>query len=131
MRSDESIGGWRLGGVTMHVTSTASTGVVNADTIFAFHQEGRRVWCRYAGGDVVDGFLLGTITGDVLRFGYVQCDRDGRVDAGTSEGSLAVTGDGRIRMEEHFRWLTREGSGVNVFEELPRRPADSRGAGDA
>ncbi|HKN68484.1 MAG TPA: hypothetical protein VJW73_19505 [Gemmatimonadaceae bacterium] len=123
MRSHDSTVGWRLDGVRMHVTSTASAGVVNSETTFTFHQDGSRVWCRYTGGDVIDGFLLGSIAGDSLRFGYVQYDRDGRLDAGMSEGSLTMTTDGRIRMEEHFRWLTREGSGVNVFEELPHRMA--------
>lgn len=103
----------------MHVTGTAAVGVVNAATIFEFHQEGSRIWCRYAGGDVTDGFLLGNIVGDTMHFAYVQCERNGRLDAGVSEGDLGRTSDGRIQMRERFRWLTREGSGTNVFEELP------------
>jgi hypothetical protein len=110
---------WQLDGVKMYVTSTAEAGVVNAATIFEFHQTGSRVWCRYAGGDVSDGFLLGNLVGDTVRFAYVQSDRQGRLDSGMSDGDLGRTGDGRIQMRERFRWLTRDGSGMNVFEELP------------
>lgn len=119
VRSDDGTVRWQLDGVRMYVTSTAATGVVNAHTVFEFHQAGSRVWCRYAGGDVVDGFLLGNLVGDTVRFAYVQCDEQGRLDTGVSDGDLARTGDGRIQMQERFRWLTREGSGMNVFEELP------------
>jgi hypothetical protein len=118
VQSDEQPVSWQLDGVTMHVTSTASLGVVNAETTFEFHQEGSRIWCRYAGGAVLDGFLIGHVVRDTVQFVYIQTDRDGRLDAGTSEGDLRRTADGRIQMEERFHWLTRDGSGLNVFEEL-------------
>ena len=120
MRSGDGAVSWQLDGVRMSVVGTAAAGVVNAETIFEFHQSGSQIWCRYAGGDVIDGFLLGNLVGDMVRFAYVQCDRQGRLDTGMSEGDLSRTGDGRIQMHERFRWLTREGSGTNLFEELPQ-----------
>ena len=43
---------------------------------------------------------------------------DGNVDAGVSEGTVERTSDGRLRLVEHFQWITRPESGVNIFEEI-------------
>jgi hypothetical protein len=48
----------------------------------------------------------------------VQADLDGNVDAGVSEGTVERTSDGRLRLVEHFQWITRPESGVNIFEEI-------------
>jgi hypothetical protein len=52
-----------------------------------------------------------------VEFRYVQVDHDGNLDSGVSTGSLIRLPDGRLRLEENFRWLTRVGAGRNVFEE--------------
>ena len=108
-----------LDGIRMHVVSTANVGVVNAETLFTFTQEGSVVSARYSGGEVRLGYLVGVISSEGFRFRYTQLDVEGRLDGGYSTCEISRTHDGRIRLVEHFQWESREGSGTNVFEELP------------
>ena len=108
-----------LDGIRMHVVSTANAGVVNAETLFTFTQEGSVVSAGYSGGKVRLGYLVGVISSEGLRFRYAQLDVEGHLDGGYSNCEISRTDDGRIRLVEHFEWESREGSGTNVFEELP------------
>jgi hypothetical protein len=40
------------------------------------------------------------------------------LDAGVSEGVLDRLADGRLRLIEHYQWLTRPERGTNTFEEI-------------
>ncbi len=108
-----------LDGLRMHVSSTDEAGVVNAETILEFTQQDSVVSARYAGGDVRLGFLVGNRLGDALEFGFVQVDREGRVDGGCSQCEILYTPTGNVRIIEHFEWNTRPESGTNIFDELP------------
>ena len=109
-----------LDGLTMFVSTTATAGVVAADTRLHFVQRGERVFARYAGGRVARGCLVGRYTQRTLRFRYVQLEDGLAIHAGTSECDVEQLPDGRVRIIEHFAWSTRTGSGINVFDELPR-----------
>lgn len=106
-----------LDGLRMNATSTSANGVVNAETVFEFHQEGDAVWASYAGGFIQYGFLVGTIEGNALRFKYCQRQNDGVLDGGSSVGEVQRN-DGRTRIIERFDWASREGGGENIFEEI-------------
>ena len=108
-----------LDGVRMHVVTTATVGVVNAETLFTFTQEGSVVSARYSGGKVRLGYLVGEISPKGLHFRYAQLDVDGNLDGGHSTCEVSRAHDGKIRLIEHFEWASREGSGANIFEELP------------
>ena len=110
---------WNLDGIKANARDTAPGGVVGPETIFIFRQEGRVVEAIYAGGQVLRGFLVGTIEDDTLRMQYCQLDIDGRLDGGHSICDLQRTDDGRVRIVEHFEWATRDGNGNNVIEQLP------------
>ncbi|MGH7525855.1 MAG: DUF6196 family protein [Gemmatimonadales bacterium] len=107
-----------LDGRRMRAVATASVGEVNADTLFAFAQEGSTVWARYAGGAVQLGYLVGTLRPGRLTFRYAQVDGLGEVHGGRSVCDVTVLADGRVRLLEHFHWESREGSGTNVLEEV-------------
>jgi hypothetical protein len=107
-----------LNGIRMHVVSTAEGGEVNSETIFEFTQDGSVVSARYAGGKVRLGYLVGTMSAEGLCFRYAQIDTSGRIDGGYSTCEVARTADGRIRLAEHFKWDSREGSGTNLYEEI-------------
>ena len=108
-----------LNGVRMNVTQTAANGVVNAQTIFEFSHVGDIVEARYSGGGIAQGRLIGRFIGEQLEFRYVQLTVDGVLDGGRSICDVDETADGRLRLCEHFEWGSREGTGTNVFEELP------------
>lgn len=107
-----------LSGVRMTVSSSSAHSVVDASTVLTFEQQGNVVSARYRGGEIVDGYLIGHLQGWSLRFRYVQADRSGRLDAGVSEGVLDRLADGRLRLIEHYQWLTRPERGTNTFEEI-------------
>ena len=108
-----------LDGVRMFVSSTASNGVVDSRTEIVFSQRGPRVIGRYAGGRIQRGVLVGVISGEVLTFRYVQVEATREIHGGRSTGEITRTLEGRLRVVEQFEWTTRDGSGTNVFDELP------------
>lgn len=115
---DDGIERPELSGVRMTVSSSGAHSVVDASTVLTFEQQGNVVSARYRGGEIVDGYLIGHLQGWSLRFRYVQADRSGRLDAGVSEGVLDRLADGRLRLIEHYQWLTRPERGTNRFEEI-------------
>lgn len=108
-----------LDSVTMFVSSTANSGVVDARTRIAFRQHGLRVVGRYQGGRVRRGVLTGAVSGVVLTFRYLQVEVSGAIHGGRSTCDIARTTEGRLRIVERFEWTTGEGRGTNVFDELP------------
>ncbi len=102
----------------MTVSNSGAHSVVNASTVLTFEQQGNVVSARYRGGEIVDGYLIGHLEGWSLLFRYVQADLSGRLDAGVSQGELDRLPDGRLRLVEHYQWLTRPERGTNTFEEI-------------
>jgi hypothetical protein len=102
----------------MHVTNTHPSGVVDSDTIFEFTQEDEVVHATYKGGGVKLGFLIGKLTGKDLEFRYTQIQTNGVLDGGHSMCKVRQTVDGIVRIEEHFEWESRQGEGINIFEEV-------------
>jgi hypothetical protein len=107
-----------LDGVRMRVVATAANGVGGADTLFVFKQQGGVVTSAYAGGRIAAGFLAGKWEHGRLFFRYVQITTDEQVESGRSEAKLTRSAGGRLRLEEHFQWESKPGSGTNVFEEI-------------
>ncbi len=105
--------------VTMHVISTAETGVVNEDTIFHFTQHDEHVEASYSGGQIVKGFLVGIMKGQELAFTYCQLQKDQQLDNGVSQAELRMDSDGKILLVEHFEWKSRPGEkGTNTFRQI-------------
>jgi hypothetical protein len=105
--------------VRMFVSSTANSGVVDVQTRIAFNQRGRRVIGTYQGGRIRRGVLVGALSGAVLTFRYLQVEASGEIHGGRSTCDVLRTIEGRLRVVERFSWTTRDGSGTNVFDELP------------
>lgn len=113
-----------LDGRVMAVSGTAPNGVVGAGTRLHFSQVGDRVVGRYSGGRIVRGCLAGRIEGGKVGFRYLQREESGELHGGRSHCDVQQLADGRLRLIEHFAWNTRQGSGINIFEEVP--PANPR-----
>lgn len=111
-----------LDGVRMNAITTAPGGVVNASTIFEFHERGFEVWAEYSGGMIARGFLVGTRDGASLSFRYCQRQTDGVLDGGASTCEIRRR-DALIQVVERFTWASRDGSGENVLQELPEQDA--------
>lgn len=108
----------KLDGLCFQVCTTASVGIVSAQTRLRLTQRGSRIFGRYEGGSIVRGCLVGQFTDHALIFRYTQHERAGGIHGGYSSCVLETLRDGRLRIHEHFTWRTREGSGTNVFEQV-------------
>ena len=69
-----------LDGLKMHVTTTATNGVVASGTRLSFVQRGNHVAARYSGGAVGRGWLVGRLRGSELEFRYAQRAQDGAAE---------------------------------------------------
>ncbi len=110
----------RLDRLQMVTVETDAGGTVSSSTVMTFEQAGDVVSARYRGGSIVDGYLIGRLAGRNFHFRYVQADTEGRLDAGVSDGLFEYAPNGRLRLVEHFTWITRDGQGTNIFEEVER-----------
>jgi hypothetical protein len=107
-----------LDGLSMNAVETDANGVINVDTTFTFHQSDETVRAEYAGGQVVQGYLVGLMQGPQLTFRYCQLERSGALNGGMSICDLRRSDDGKIQIIEHFEWASRDGGGRNVLQEL-------------
>jgi len=76
------------------------------------------VLARYSGGSIKRGCLVGEIVDEDLSFRYTQLEGSSEIHGGRSVCNVEFLPDGRTRIIEHFTWRTRQGSGINVFDEL-------------
>lgn len=103
----------------MNVIQTASNGVVNEETIFTFSQNDNFVSAIYSGGPIFKGYLVGKVDNERLLFGFCQLQVDGKIDNGQSECEVTIGENGKIRLIEHFKWLSKnDQTGVNIFQEI-------------
>lgn len=112
-------GGGLLDGVRMRVVATGDQGQVGPGTLLEFAQQGSTVTARYAGGKIRVGHLVGTITEARLVFRFAQVDEEGLLHGGISTCDIDRAEAGRLRVIEHFQWESRQGSGTNVYEQIP------------
>ena len=108
-----------LNGKVFQVAATAPGGVVSTQTRLHLQQRGSRVLGRYSGGTIERGYLVGQVSGSLLYFRYAQREVDGHMHGGHSSCDLHYLPDGRLRLNEHFTWETRSGTGTNLFDEIP------------
>ncbi|MET8475018.1 hypothetical protein ABZY90_12500 [Streptomyces sp. NPDC006422] len=108
-----------LDGLVMSPVVDQAPGQVGTQTRFTYHEKDGRISADYEGGDVVEGHLVGTRSGDRLDFRYVQLKTDGTTSSGHCVSTVSDLPDGRVRLDETWEWESQEGSGTSVVEELP------------
>ncbi len=99
----------------MFASKTADNGIINKETIFHFKHEDKIISASYKGGQIEQGYLLGTIENGKLNFKYVQIHSDLTIETGSSVCEILVS-ENRIKLLEHFEW--KAGTGTNVIEEF-------------
>jgi hypothetical protein len=107
-----------LNGLSFRVSSTAAAGVVSSTTHLDLTQRSNRILGRYHGGTIKRGYLVGSLEGDTLQFRYSQLEKGNGIHGGRSICVLHFLSDGRLRIRESFVWGTREGAGVNIFDQV-------------
>lgn len=107
-----------LDGRTLVGIANTEHGEVSGDTRFHFDQNGNRIRAHYSGGDIVDGYLVGTFDGTRWDIRYVQINEEGDTATGHSIGEVKALDDGRVRVEDEWEWESKDGTGESVLEEV-------------
>lgn len=97
-----------------------ANGEVGADTVFNYQQEGEVVWATYAGGGIKFGMLIATIdAAGCLDMRYSHVNATGELMTGQCRSTPEVLPDGRLRLNEVWRWTSGDGSsGESAVEEF-------------
>ena len=83
----------------------SANGEVDAETFFVYHQTGRLLWGEYAGGDILKGFLLGTVQPNgELDFVYQHINRQMQGKTGKCHSVPVILEDGKIELKERWKW---------------------------
>ena len=110
-----------LDGLVVRAMTTGPQSVVGPETLMLFSQTGDAVRARYEGGAIVSGVLVGRLTGEQLSFRYVQIDREGRSQSGSSTCHIDRDPSGLVTITE--RYMSDAGVvGQNVFESVTGVP---------
>ena len=95
----------------------SESGEVSEQTIFCYHQKGNVIWAEYSGGDIVKGFLIGTMDEEHnLHFNYQHMNTDGNLRTGSCD-SVPKIENGKLRFNEKWKWTMGE-EGTSVIEEI-------------
>ena len=95
----------------------SESGEVSEQTIFCYHQKGNVIWAEYSGGDIVKGFLIGTMDEEHnLHFNYQHMNTDGNLRTGSCDSAPKIE-NGKLRFNEKWKWTMGE-EGTSVIEEI-------------
>ena len=95
----------------------SESGEVSDQTVFCYHQKGSVIWAEYSGGDIVKGFLIGTMDEEHnLHFNYQHMNKDGNLRTGSCDSAPQIE-NGKLRFNEKWKWTMGE-EGTSVIEEI-------------
>jgi hypothetical protein len=94
-------------------------GEVDAGMRFVYQQSGNIVTCAYSGGRIVSGHLIAVVGAKGnLDMRYHQINTNGVIMTGVCESTPEILPDGKIRLNEKWKWTAGDFSeGASVLEE--------------
>jgi hypothetical protein len=97
----------------------SSSGEVNSETVFHYHQEGDLVWAEYSGGEIVRGSLIAKCdAAGNLDMRYHHLNLRGELMTGECRSTPGILPDGRLWLHEKWRWTSGDlSSGESIIEE--------------
>lgn len=85
----------------------SENGEVNEQTIFTYHQKGKLLWAEYSGGNILKGFLTGTVSiNGELDFVYHHMNQVMQVKTGKCHSVPTILEDGKIELSEKWEWTS-------------------------
>lgn len=99
--------------------SNTENGEVDEETIFHYFQENDLFWAEYSGGDVLKGYMIGTVAENgELDFHYQHLNKDGEVRIGKCHSIPEILENGKMKLQEKWQWLNGDlSSGESVVIE--------------
>lgn len=109
-----------LDGRRLRSIANSSSGDVDGETVFEYHQHEGVVWATYAGGAVQFGTLIGLVVDDDrLDVRYQHVTRNGELKAGRCDTVVETLDDGRCRLHETWQWTEGgDSAGKSTVEEV-------------
>lgn len=94
-------------------------GEVDGNTVFAYHQRDNILWADYSGGEIVRGYLVGTVgENGELDFYYQHINEQKQARVGVCHSVPRVLDNGKIELAEKWKWLNGDKSeGTSVLVE--------------
>ena len=85
----------------------SENGEVNEQTAFSYHQNGSLLWAEYSGGDILKGFLIGSVSDNgELDFVYYHMNRKMQIKTGKCHSVSTVKENGKIELLEQWEWTS-------------------------
>lgn len=109
-------------GRTFVSINNTANGEVSSKTTFEYKQEGNILSATYSGGEILKGTMIGIVQEDgCLQFNYNHVNDKQEIRGGQCLSTPEVLSDGRIRLQERWKWSDREQSeGESIVEEVNR-----------
>ncbi len=99
--------------------SNSQQGELSPDFVFHYFQEGNILRCNYSGGKIIAGQLLGVIRSDgSIKISYHQLNVDNQLRSGNCYSTPTVMTNGKIKLEEKWKWSDEKEWGYSTLEEL-------------
>lgn len=98
----------------------SENGETSDETRFEYQQIGNIVTCRYQGGAILEGHLIGLVDElGVIDMRYHQVNIRGELRTGKCRSVPEWLPDGRIRLYETWEWTSGDFSkGTSILEEI-------------
>lgn len=95
-------------------------GEVSEETIFCYHQKEDIIWAEYSGGEIVQGFLVGTVDSNGnLEFVYQHINELHQLRLGRCNSCPQLMEDGKLEIHEEWQWLSGDQSkGTSIIVEI-------------
>ena len=95
-------------------------GEVGEETLFHYHQKENIIWAEYSGGEIKQGFLIGTMDSNgKLAFTYQHINQTNQLRIGECNSFSVFLEDGKIEMNEEWQWLNGDRSkGTSIIVEV-------------
>lgn len=85
----------------------SENGEVNEQTVFTYQQSGNILWAQYCGGDIIKGFLVGTVLQNgELDFAYQHMNKDMQIKTGKCHSLPTIFENGKIQLSEQWEWTS-------------------------
>jgi hypothetical protein len=99
--------------------SNTANGETSEQTVFHYKQTGQILTAAYAGGQILNGHLIGLVDehGNIdMR--YHQVNDKGELMTGTCQSTPEILPNGKIRLHERWEWTSGDKSkGTSIIEE--------------
>lgn len=93
-------------GKTFIPKMNTENGEVDSQTIFTYHQKGNMLWADYAGGEIIKGHLIGTVTQNgELDFYYHHINEQHQVRVGVCHSVPHILENEKLELAEEWQWL--------------------------